>query len=258
MQKFKATLSESKHTLFIATLLFIIEQLAMIPIDRLNNHHPNYFTNITTASIMLIIVVYWGWQLIYQNRKLNAPFDFYDSLEKIVINIIIILILAQLWAKFAIPFWHLKTGSTSENQQAILAMGKNPISHVFQVLMTALIAPMIEEILFRYAIIGPKNHLFTTKANHKIMIPWTNFQNKHPKRARFIKMIISIMLFALIHMISQLLNIHTHQQMMAASYQLGQYLLISIVFSINYYRRNNIFENIAMHIVYNSFVLSLI
>ena len=258
MDKFKATLNDRSHTLFIAILLFIMEQLAFMPIDQISRHAQAVNSKIILAIIMLAIVVYWGWQLIYQNRAVNTNHDFYNSLGAIIFNIVLILILAQIWAKFAIPMWHLPLGGTSQNQQSILALNKNPISHAFQVLMAALIAPMIEEILFRYAIIGPKDQLLTTKANYKIMIPWTKFQNHHPKRARLIKLFISIVLFALTHMLAQLLSIHTSQQAKAAIYETVQYLIVSAVFSINYYRRSNIFENIAMHIIYNSFVLSLI
>ena len=258
MNKLNATLSDRSHTLFIAMLLFMIEQLAFVPIDQINQSTHAISSQIMLAAGMLIVIVYWGWQLIYQNREVNTQHDFYNSLGAIIFNIVLILVLAQLWAKFAIPMWHLPLGGTSQNQQSIIALSKNPISHAFQIVMAALIEPMIEEILFRYAIIGPKDQLLTTKANYKIMVPWTNFQNQHPKAARLIKLVISIVIFALTHMLGQILSVHTSLQTKAAIYETVQYLLVSAIFSINYYRRSNIFENIAMHVIYNSFVLSLI
>lgn len=258
MNKLNATLSDRSHTLFIAVLLFIIEQLAFIPIDQINQHPHASSGKIIFAALLLIMTVYWGWQLIYQNREVNTRHDFYNSLGAIIFNIVLILVLAQLWAKLAIPTWHLPLGGTSQNQQSILALSQNPISHAFQIVIATLIAPMIEEILFRYAIIGPKDQLLTTQANYKIMVPWTNFQNKHPQRAHLIKLVISIVLFALTHMLGQILSVHTSLQAKAAIYETVQYLIVSAIFSINYYRRSNIFENIAMHVIYNSFVLSLI
>lgn len=238
LNKLTAQLGNIHHVLLAGFLIFIINQCGQIPTANFNNHPLHDLGLAIIALIFYGIALYWSYALISQNTDLDTHRDIYSSIKTICWLILLCLVLNQLWAYEAIKWLHLTTGSaTSSNQAAINAMANTTAGTILEWITVILVGPVTEEIFFRYAVIRPKGTISKAK--------------------QIIFTIISILLFATLHMIIQLLSIHTTAQAKAATFSLGQYLIIATIFSLNYYFRNNIKENIAMHMSYNTLALLL-
>lgn len=247
MSKLKTQASNINHVLLAAVIIFFIEQLAQIPIDQFKPHNNQNIVNAIIALILLGIALYWVYLFIHNNRELDTEHNFYNSVKVVCYNLAISLFLMQAWAYSAIKWFNLQTGGTTSNQQAITNMGHTTIGLMFEWILVVIAGPIIEEFLFRYAIIQPKySHDDYQSPNDRKYSP-----------NRIIRLIISILLFAFIHMLVQVLDIKTGAQFKAAIYGFGQYLIISIIFSLNYFFRNNIKENMIMHIAYNTIAILL-
>lgn len=114
--------------------------------------------------------------------------------------------------------------STSDNQAIIDSIFQ---LYPFQIsIMTIIIAPIVEELVFRYAIIDVENKNFT-----------------------MISLIISSLLFGLIH-----LNLDIHALDFTELWYLLIYGTLGFVLGLSYVKSKNILMPIAVHALYNAFV----
>lgn len=228
-------LGDIHHVLLAGIVIFFLDQFGQLPTTHFNKNGLHDAGLFFISLLLYFAAVYWSWTLVNENQELDTPQPLYSHIKAICYGIAAILIADQLWAYASIKWLNLTIGGTSTNQAAIDAMSNTVAGNIMEWLTVIIVGPVVEEVLFRYAIMKPKSIV--------------------SKKSRIIRTIISIILFTVLHMLTQLLLIKTGAQAKAALFSTGQYLVVALVFSLNYYFRNNIKENIAMHMTYNSIVM---
>lgn len=220
-----------KSTLLFLTML-IGEQLSTIVYYTGSNFH------LKLVGLIFGILIAWLFiktAISYQSN--------YESLQprkgitKTVVGYVALLyILSVTWGQIGPKLLNLNlNGQTSENQSSVLSFLSDPWSTVFIIIMTVIIAPILEEFCFRYLIIKPK------KQNSNI-----------------IRLIISVVAFAYLHVGEQLPSVLHHQLTFAAwFFYFTQYALIGIILTTTYNKYRNYKLNVLIHASWNTIAIAI-
>ncbi|MEG0365911.1 MAG: type II CAAX endopeptidase family protein [Coprobacillus sp.] len=207
--------------IFNAILKFIIVTFSI----EMDLNTANAILNLISDLVMLIIVLFImkdflivQWKDFFKNKKDNLVYGCLIGVGLIYAGSFIGGILTALFGG----------GQMSENQALIETITKS--SPVLMIITTVLLAPILEEIIFRGILFG-----------------WAYEIN--PKLAHFI----SAFVFALLHIILALLAGNVAEWI-----QIFSYFLMAIVLSYLYEKTNNIFVPVLTHTLNNLITMLLI
>lgn len=179
---------------------------------------PNFkfFTRINTFIIYAFILLF---TLLMWRNNLLSDFNIFKNNKKVYFKFIVkrYLIMIGVMILVGIPVVLLNNGKSSINQQEVNLLFKQ--SPILTLLLTSFYAPLVEETTFRLSI-------------KKI------FNNK------YLFIIISGVLFGLLHVVSNYTNIYN-------MLFIFQYSALGICLAKAYYDSKNIWVSISMHFIQN-------
>lgn len=235
LQNFNRQLGSIDHIFVAVFVIFLLQQFSQMPSQTLNHNGWHDLGMVIVSLILYSVAIYWCYALISTNKNLDTHHELYNSIKYVCLIICTIIIINQFWAIYGTQLLHVASGGTSTNQAGLNDMRKTLAGSFLEWITVIFLGPITEETIFRYALIGPKAI--------------------RSKISRIAGTAISIIIFAGLHMIVQFLEISNTNQLHAAIFSFVQYLVISTIFSLSYYFRNNIRENIAIHMAYNIFAM---
>lgn len=231
--------------------IFIVTQIALTFIN-----HKAFTIQLIGACIAIIIdflVCYFIYRQIKKDNHKNYPSDpnFKDfnkkKLGQILINSIIwififIIVVGLLYTivphLLGLNISYLKT-HTSTNQATLNQLFTNSsINLIAYVIIVTLFDPLYEEYIYRYLIIKPKTSYHLRNV-------------KNIKRYRIIATTIAITIFALVHMINQYVMIHSVTDQKMAILFTFQYLILSSVLGLQYFKSSSIIQTTSTHMLIN-------
>lgn len=195
---------------------------------------PKHLTiGMTLGAITSLFWLYWIIQIPFNFKSNIQPYTYKRWYQNpwvfAALNVLVILIMSATWGFIALECLGLKSGQMlSQNEQNINSFMHHTISLTFIMIMSIVVAPIVEEFCFRYLIIG------ADKNNHHLT---------------WLKLILSVVLFALIHLVSQLNSPHTTP--IEWLYYFVAYALIGLDLTVIYYKHRNYQLNVICHGTYN-------
>lgn len=173
-----------------------------------------------------------NYQAIYNNKpQVEKP------LLTAILNVLTAYLISICWNIGGSRLLGLKLGSqgTSQNQQSITSFIGNNWSTLTILMMTIIVAPIIEEFCFRYLIIKP------TKQEH----------NR-------IRLITSILLFSFLHVGEQLIQVFSGQlSLMTWLFYFGQYAVLGSVLAYTYNKHRSYSLNVMTHGIWNTLSMTI-
>ncbi|GLB47512.1 hypothetical protein WR164_14910 [Philodulcilactobacillus myokoensis] len=233
-------------TLILILLFFFGEQILLNLFELFTmifhiNEYISFFVDIILLIILLIIVLKFN-KYSQHNIAIGLPQNIKISkyFKITLIRIIQILFLYALYA-FIVMIFNVQFSSTL-NQQSINNTAENSnISLIWILILSIIIAPVIEETVFRLLLIGPIQtirHKYGDISYHKhrLYMAW-----------------ISFFLFILVHLIVQIITTNYHSNLQIRSLIMGfvSYLILSIVITNDYYHYGDVRRTIGIHIAWN-------
>lgn len=213
--------------------LFALQQIIVLAFNFGFSINP--IVGLIAGAILIVLTI----NLLLQFKIVNQPIP--TSQIKIKGNFISLIILAVIttyvlqitWALTAETTLHLNlNGSSSGNQTAIMTYFHHGlIPAIFMITLTVLVAPAIEEFIFRVLIIKP---------DHKHKYKWY-------------RIVGSLVLFALAHVITQVNKIPWNNW----CFYFGQYFLIGFCLTFIYCRYRNYRINYLTHMTWNLLSLAI-
>lgn len=220
--------------IFAVFLFLVYIYLQQLPNQPSHIGKPMYGVLAIVLSIIVFIVVMWLVKKRNQKSSLEIkqPVTFKKGVL-FTIGMIILLPIIQFIFTTLNGYLFTPTNGGTQNNQAIEEMLKNPSIFVFTVISSVLLAPLLEELIFRRVLI-----------------------NQIPRKATVlfvIRVVVSILLFGLLHVMGELGN------GVAMILPILTYLTIGTILTVIYIRTGSLFYSIMGHIINNSLaVLALI
>lgn len=179
---------------------------------------------------LIILAFYIGKKTIefclsYQPNNEPIPTDW----KKSVLKHYVLLFVTMFGYNILYKTFIYNPTSESTNQSTITSMLSTPLSSIFVIGFTLLIAPFIEEFCFRYLLLN-------------------KYLNDDKKSKQMIMIILSSLCFGLLHMINQPLS----TPFLAWVQYLGQYMILGLFFANNYVKSKNYKQSVALHITWNT------
>ena len=190
-------------------------------------------TSLTMLILLTAVQLFIASNLLRQINNLRDNLPTKHDYFTLPIYVAATLCTGLVWAIICQPLLAIHQVHVAGNQATLDTYTKLPYGISFLVIATLLLAPIIEEFIFRATIIGNPQ----TKA-------------QAIKRTTF-----SIVLFALLHMINQLLTIHTGADLRMAIFNFGQYAIIASGMSYIYLKYRSYRYNVAFHALWNLLTL---
>lgn len=190
--------------------------------------------NFQAKAIGLLLSLVIAWLFIKTAISYQSNYESFQPLEgvtkKIIGYITILYIASIVWSQVGPKLLNLNlNGQTSQNQSSVLSFLSDSWSTIFIVIMTVIIAPILEEFCFRYLIIKPKRQSYN-----------------------LLRLIISIISFAFMHVGEQFTSVINHQLTFPAwFFYFSQYAIIGIVLVITYNKYRNYKLNVLIHASWN-------
>lgn len=231
----------------IGWLLFIFaaDQLSVVLFNLGIIVFGNNNLGMGVGLVIALIWIYCLLQLPFRFKANNEPYRYIKKWQNpyaiASINVICIMVANVIWFIIGTKLFNLHQGQlTSQNQQNIMSFTHNSLSLTFILLMAIVVAPIVEEFCFRYLIIGPD------KNNHHLIKT---------------KIALAIILFALVHVSSQIAQVIQGQTTIQEwIYYFVVYSIIGADLTYIYYKKRNYKLNILCHGAYNlvAMVIALI
>lgn len=239
MTQIKNFFFSEKHTMRNSLLIFAIMQFVIALVSLYSKNNPNRnFTIFSTIILISVACVCWILQTINYNHELEPQNVKLTKNLKVIIAIVAFSIIGEILINYYLPqLLHVSLNQNSNlNEQSLNQMKATPIGMLTENIYAIFIAPIIEEFLFRYALIKPK--------------PLA----KKLKLSRKYRTVLSMFIFAFMHVMIQTLMISNSKEFKLTLITFCSYFIISSFLSINYYKKGNIKQNMLTHIVYNTTV----
>lgn len=217
-------------SLLLFIYIFIGEQLTTIVYYISVNFHAK------PIGIILSLVIAWSFiktAISYQSNY-NSFQPLKGITKKVIGYVTILYITSIIWGQVGPKLLNLNlNGQTSQNQSSVLSFLSDSWSTIFIVIMTVIIAPILEEFCFRYLIIKPK------RQSHNLL-----------------RLVISVISFAFMHVGEQLPSVINHQLTFPAwFFYFSQYAIIGIVLVLTYNKYRNYKLNVLIHASWNSIAI---
>lgn len=219
-------------SLLLFLYLFIGEQLTTVVYYLGKNFHVEVI-----GLIASIIVAWWFTKTALSYHSNYKSLEPQPGIVKKVIGYVALLYTTSLiWMQLGSKLLQLSlNGKTSQNQSSILSFLNNSWSTAFIIIMTIIIAPIIEEFCFRYLIIKP------TKQNYNLL-----------------RLIVSVFAFSYMHVAEQLPSVLHHQLTFAAwFFYFIQYAIIGIILTTTYNKYRNYKLNVLIHASWNTIAIAI-
>lgn len=226
------SLSEKKEivsyikAIIIAILVYILYQ-SMLLINYIDKSKPHIYTTLSVSLILVLFFIVYTWF----NKKERAIEEF-EPLKigrgiSIAVFCAVLIFLGQIGLNFFKLMLTGNTDSKNTNQDTIEAMMNNPALFVFTLISLVILAPLLEELVFRRILIGripsKKNNLF------------------------YVRVFVSIIIFAGIHMTTDIVDGIS----VAELFPLLTYLMISGIFALVYVTTGSMWYSFTAHVVNN-------
>ena len=239
MTKIKNFFFSEKHTMRNSLLIFSIMQFVIALVSLYSKTNPN--KNFIIFSIIILastICLYWILQTINYNHDLEPKHVKLTKNIKTIIAIVAFSLIGEILINYYLPqLLNVSlTQNSNLNEQSLNQMKATPIGMLTENIYAICIAPVIEEFLFRYALIKPKS-----------LEPKLKLSRKY-------RTIISMFVFAFMHVMIQTFMINSSKEFKLTLITFCAYFIISSLLSINYYKKGNIKQNMLAHIAYNATV----
>lgn len=225
------SIKQGFKTLLIGFVIFFIEQIVMSLVQILctNSDAKNFYAG-TILSLLSVCALMYFTYWIFRN-KIDFTNPGLTMTKKrlakiIVITVVIIYFLTTIYVYICST---LHIHGASFNQKQLMNQGHSPNAIMFYVIVTILLAPPVEEFVFRYLIMHKQTKILTRK----------------------LRAVISVVLFTYIHVSDQIALIDNLASLKATLYVTGQYFILAIVFVALYYKYNDLRINIMTHMTYN-------
>lgn len=201
--------------------------------DHVATHHESSaLLVVVTVLTFAMAIIAFIWSLKKQNQYSKVRFNVGYRCLWVVFGIIGTFILPMI---AVIPEIILRASVISKNQQMINTASNSKPGAIYLFLVAGIAGPIIEEFLNRFLIIGPnpRDNYYITKSAYRTRI------------------IISILVFTLLHMLPQLENIDNLLSLEQFLLNSLPYLVMSIVLSYVYVHTQDIRVSIFTHMGHN-------
>ena len=228
----KPNISGFYKSLLLFIYMFIGQQLTTVVYYIGVNFH--------AKPIGLLLGILVAWIFIKSAISYQANYDSFKPLKGIIKKVIgyvaLLYAISIIWGQLGPKLLKLNlNGQTSQNQSSILSFLNDPWSTIFIIIMTVIIAPIIEEFCFRYLIIKPE------KQNHNIT-----------------RLVISTVAFAFMHVGEQLPSVINHHLTFTAwFFYFSQYAIIGIILVTVYNKYRNYKLNVLIHASWNTIAIAI-